>query len=85
MNTSQLDHKKNKIIDVEKIDEADDNANGPIDVVDIFDEVTGDTSSHNHGRRRKYLYDNENPADNEEQDTLNQNEFSSEPANDQRE
>ena len=78
------DHKI-KIIDVEKMDEQDDNAGGPVDTVDIFDEVTEGESPRGHGERRKYLDDIENPLDNEEKDVLSENMYQSEPDEDEEE
>ncbi|UXN04563.1 hypothetical protein [Bartonella sp. HY406] len=84
-----IEHKSNeqkiKIIDVEKLAEQDDNLDGPIDTVDIFDEVAEGGSPRYDGNRRKYLDDIDNPLDNEDTDIVNENMYESEPDEDEEE
>ncbi|UXM94078.1 hypothetical protein N5853_08090 [Bartonella sp. HY329] len=78
-----VDHKthgqKIKIIDVEKLDEQDDNENGPVDTVDIFDEVTEGGTPRQQRQRHQYLDDIDNPLDNEDADIISENMYESEP------
>lgn len=73
-----------KIIDVEKIDEQDDGKGGPVDVVDIFDDVTGEDNGQFRQRNRK-AEDIENPLSDEENSVISENLFTSEPDADEQE
>lgn len=77
------EHEKMKIIDVEAIDEQDDGAGGPVDTVDIMDEITEGIPERGEPRRHKKLEDFENPFDNEDKDILQDNLYQSEPDSDE--
>lgn len=67
-----------KVVDVDKIDEQDDEKNGPVDTVDIFDDVTGDDNGVFRPRNKK-AEDIENPLSDEDKDVVGENLFTSEP------
>lgn len=71
-----------KIIDVEKIDERDDAKGGPVDTVDIFDDVTGDDGGQFRPRNKK-AEDIDNPLSDEDLNIVNENMFTSEPDKDE--
>ncbi|WP_297322444.1 hypothetical protein [uncultured Bartonella sp.] len=73
-----------KIIDVEKIDERDDAKGGPVDTVDIFDDVTGDDGGQFRPRNKK-AEDIDNPLSDEDFNIVNENMFTSEPDKDESE
>lgn len=82
--TDQNKNKHMKIIDVEAIDDADDAAGGPVDTVDIFDDLAN--GSHSAERKRnKSLEDVENPLSDEDKDVVEENLYSSEPDSDEAE
>lgn len=81
MNTDSK-NKHVKIIDVEKIDEQDDAKGGPVDTVDIFDDVTGEDEGQRRPRNKK-AEDVENPLSDEDTDVVGENLFSSEPDEDE--
>lgn len=79
--TDDKKHKHIKVIDVEAIDEKDDANGGPVDTVDILDNVSdAGTPSR---QRNKRLEDIENPLSNEDSDVVEENLFPSEPDNDE--
>lgn len=70
---------KIKIIDVEALDDANENQGGPIDMVDIFDNVTDGNSSKSDKMLNKRLEDIANPLNDEDADVLQENLYESEP------
>ena len=76
--TNDDKHKHVKVVDVEKIDEQDDEKNGPVDTVDIFDDVTGDDNGEFRPRNKRQE-DIENPLSDEDRDVVGENLFTSEP------
>lgn len=73
---SDKKHKHVKVIDVEAVDENDDDFNGPVDTVDIFDSVAGGADTR---PRNKRLVDIENPLSDEDKQLVDENTFKSEP------
>lgn len=80
--TSNDKNKHVKVIDVEKIDEQDDAKGGPVDTVDIFDDVTGEDDGVFRPRNKK-AEDIENPLSDEDKDVVGENLFASEPDEDE--
>lgn len=78
MNNKENKHKI-KIIDVEALDDANENQGGPIDMVDIFDNVTDGNSSKSDKMLNKRLEDIANPLNDEDADVLQENLYESEP------
>lgn len=78
MNNKENKHKI-KIIDVEALDDAYDNQGGPIDMVDIFDNVTEGNPSKSDKMLNKRLEDIANPLNDEDADVLQENLYESEP------
>ncbi|AQT46690.1 MULTISPECIES: hypothetical protein [Bartonella] len=76
--TNDDKHKHVKVVDVEKIDEQDDEKNGPVDTVDIFDDVTGEDNGEFRPRNKRQE-DIENPLSDEDRDVVGENLFTSEP------
>ncbi|EJF90354.1 hypothetical protein [Bartonella tamiae] len=82
--TNRNQEKNIKVIDVEAIDDADDAAFGPIDTVDVFDDIVNGSDSAERIRDIK-IEDLDNPLNNEDQNTVAENIYASQPTRDEKE